>query len=265
MTTERASSEEITWEVKQVLDKKVNPVTGNVEYLLQWKNWEGSPTWEPEDNCDCKVLINKFEKELRKRENSSNVSQTPTRQPIPKGRGRSTIKRRTNVLRSSSSSSRSASQPPANRSQSKASSQSQCLALRRSDRVRESSSKTIVDLTLDSSDSDQAHAATAATSSTIPFEETNAIEWFDSNEGPRAKSLSPQEICDSSCSELDEDQIKERKLRLSEILGAQNGERIHLIVKWHGVREPERVPLKVLRTIYCQEILDFLIKKIKWT
>lgn len=260
MTTEQASSEEITWEVKQVLDKKVNPVTGNVEYLLQWKNWDGSPTWEPEDNCDCKVLINKFEKELRKRENSSNVSQTPTKQSIPKGRGRSTIKRRANVLRSSSSSSRSASQPPSNRSQTKVNSQSTALALRRSDRVKESSSRNLVDLTLDSSDTD--HATDPVT---IPNEETHAIEWFDSNEGPRAKSLSPQEICDSSCSEMDEDKIKERKLRLSEILGAQNGEPIHLIVKWHGVREPERVPLKVLRKVYCQEILDFLIKKIKWT
>lgn len=263
MTTEQqASSEEITWEVKQVLDKKVNPVTGNVEYLLQWKNWDGSPTWEPEDNCDCKVLINKFEKELRKRENSSNVSQTPSKQAIPKGRGRSTTKRRVNVLRSSSSSSRSASQPPANRSQSRVGLQSQSLALRRSNRVKESANRNVVDLTFDTSDSDQAHATTPGT---IPVEETNAIEWFDSNEGPRAKSLSPQEIPDSSCSEMDEDQIKERKLRLAEILGAQNGEPIHLIVKWHGVKEPERVPLKVLRVVYCQEVLDFLIKKIKWT
>lgn len=107
--------EEIVWEVKQVLDKRTDPVTGTVEYLLEWRNWDGPPTWEPEDNCDCIFLISRFERELRRREDSTNVS--PSRRTPSQARGgRSTRarRRRANQLRSSSSSTetKSDSQPP---------------------------------------------------------------------------------------------------------------------------------------------------------
>lgn len=279
MTSEQVT-EEIAWEVKQVLDKKINPVTGNVEYLLQWKNWDGSPTWEPEDNCECTFLIRKFEKELKARE-SSNLSQTPSKQQsqsqstTPRARGRrSTVKRRRNVLRSSSSSSspggfRASSQPP---SRSQQPTHSQSLAVRRSTRVKEVADRNIVDLTLDSTSSSSSTSGGSSTSDNDKdtneaiqtVDEAPAIEWYDTD-GPRAKSPPPQQVCDSSCSDIDTDKIKERKLRLKEIVGAINGEPVQLIVKWHGVRDLERVPLKVLRNFYCQEILDFLIKKIKWT
>lgn len=59
--------EEETWEVKQVLDRRTNPSTGEYEYLIEWKKWDGSPTWEPEENCDCSLLIRKFEKQLEKK------------------------------------------------------------------------------------------------------------------------------------------------------------------------------------------------------
>lgn len=52
--------EPITWEVKQVIEERVNEDTGETEFLLEWKNWDGPPTWEPESNCDCKALIRKF-------------------------------------------------------------------------------------------------------------------------------------------------------------------------------------------------------------
>lgn len=139
-----------------MLDKRLNPVTGQLEYLLQWKNWDGEPTWEPADNCDCHELIARYE------------------------------------------------------------------------------------------------------ASVAP--------------GPRSKSPVPQVCCDSSCSEASdcdyeswEHDIKERKLLLKEIVGAVNGgEEIVLIVKWHGISGLEKVPLQVLRRFHCQDILDFLLQKIKW-
>lgn len=279
MTSEQAV-EEVAWEVKQVLDKKINPVTGNVEYLLQWKNWEGSPTWEPEDNCECTFLIRKFEKELKARESSNLSSQTPNKQQSQPSNSRahgsrSTVKRRRNVLRSSSSSSpggnRASSQPPS-RSQP---TNSQALAVRRSERVKEVSDRNIVDLTIDTTSTSSGSSKSSSSGTDTDkgdddneaiqvVEDKPAIEWFDTD-GPRAKSPPPQQACDSSCSDIDNDKIKERKLRLKEIVGAINGEPVQLIVKWHGVRDLERVPLKILRNFYCQEILDFLIKKIKWT
>lgn len=249
--------EEIVWEVKQVLDKRTDPVTGTVEYLLEWRNWDGPPTWEPEDNCDCIFLISRFERELRRREDSTNVS--PSRRTPSQARGgRSTRarRRRANQLRSSSSSTetKSDSQPPRAGRNTQAHSQS-LVQVRRSDRVREASNRDIVDLTFDSSDTDDAPGH---------VEEMPAIEWPD-HDCPRAKSPPPQQLCESSCSEMDEAKISERKLKLKHIVGAVNGNPIHLIVKWHGVSELERVPLQVLRTLYCQEILDFLIEKIRWT
>lgn len=56
-------AEDVDWEVDKVLDKRTNPDTGNVEYLLAWKNWTGPATWEPEENCNCTILIKRFEKD----------------------------------------------------------------------------------------------------------------------------------------------------------------------------------------------------------
>lgn len=252
-----------------MLDKKINPVTGNVEYLLQWKNWDGEPTWEPEDNCDCTLLIKKFEKELQRRESSNQSSSSATQGGSSSRRAsRTTVKRRANVLRSSSSSSgnqgASASQPAPRISDGDYSDQVVAIR-RRSDRVRESTSRNVVDLTRDSSSETHVSSDDARTSRII--DDVPAIEWPypQDQPGPRAKSPSPQQFCDSSCSEWDSDKIRERKLKLKEIVGAVNAEQLLLIVKWHGLPDLEKVPLKVLRNFYCQEILDFLIQKIKWT
>lgn len=246
-----------------MLDKRNNPVTGRVEYLLEWKNWDGPPTWEPEDNCDCIFLIGKFEHELRRREESINVSpsrQTPSQAsgsrqtPSQAGSSRPTKARRRYLRSSSSSETKSDSQPPPSRKNATNHSQS-LVPVRRSGRVREASARDIVDLTFDTSDSDDGAKR---------VDEVPAIEWIE-HECPRAKSPPHQQISDSSCSEMDEAKIKERKLRLKHIVGAVNSNPVHLIVKWHGVPDLEKVPLQVLRSLYCQEILDFLIAKIKWT
>lgn len=49
------------WEVKEVVDVKFNKKTSEIEFQLEWMNWDGDPTWEPEDNCACPDLIQKFQ------------------------------------------------------------------------------------------------------------------------------------------------------------------------------------------------------------
>lgn len=152
------------WEVKAVLDKKIDPVTGDVEYLLEWKNWNGPPTWEPENNCDCKSLIKKFEKEYKQRFSSSSPAQPRTLSPE------------------------------------------------------------VVDI------------------------ETSSCSGAE-------------DVVDR----YSDDKLR-KKLRLKEIVGPVRDDKgeIYLIVKWHGLSELEKVPLPVLRKHYCQDLVDFLLEKVKW-
>ena len=47
------------YKVEKVCDKRVDE-DGKIEYLLKWKGWT-EPTWEPQENCNCEELIEKFE------------------------------------------------------------------------------------------------------------------------------------------------------------------------------------------------------------
>jgi len=255
--------EEIAWEVNQVLDKQVNPVTGGIEYLIEWKEWSGPPTWEPENNCDCPSLIRKFEKERRRREASSQLASQRT----PKRRGRQPG-RKTNVLRSSSSTSPSSSQPLAitgPRTPQTRHSQSQSQSLRRSTRVQESAAKRVIDeITIDD---------TSSASNDNCDTNFDLFQPQTPTQIPRSKSppATREPCCESSCSEAESDmdwykeRIKERKLKLKEIIGAVNGASdMVLIVKWHGIAKLEKVPLQVFRKFYCQELLDFFLNNLKW-
>lgn len=131
---------EVVWEVKRVLDKRTNIATGGDEYLIEWQNWEGEPTWEPAENCNCRALINKFE--------------------------RSRLK--------------------------------------------------------------------------------------DADEFPEYDKY--------------HEKLRKRKLKLKEIIGVINHSTgLLFIVMWHGLREPEKVPLQVLRRFYAQQIIDYFLDKLKWT
>lgn len=211
--------EEIAWEVKTVLDKRIDPVTGNVEYLLDWKKWDGPPTWEPEENCDCKSLINKFEKNLEKQANTGQSSSIATNQTSSRSQTPNTPKQ----LKRTPNQKQNSTQSKTN------------VNRRQSQRV-------------------------------ISNRKANA-----SFAGPRSGTPPLVEI-ESSCSEAEEvtdrfnELFTERRLRLKEIVGAVNpgdGETL-LIVKWHGIDSLEKVPLQVLRRFYCQDIVDFLLPKIKW-
>lgn len=91
---------------------------------------------------------------------------------------------------------------------------------------------------------------------------------------PRAKSpdVDPNFEPETSCSEQDlsdtdahEELRRKRKLKLKEIIGSvKDGKEILLVVKWHGIADLEKVPLSVLRRFHSQEIIDYLLDKIKW-
>lgn len=60
--------------------------------------------------------------------------------------------------------------------------------------------------------------------------------------------------------------ISKRKLHLTEIVSAINGGEGHitLVVRWANVPEPEKVPLVILRRLYPQEVIDFLLGHLQW-
>ena len=62
--SEDEGEEEAEYVVEKICDKRVDN-DGKVHYLLKWKGWP-KPTWEPEENCDCEDLMEKFEMELLK-------------------------------------------------------------------------------------------------------------------------------------------------------------------------------------------------------
>jgi hypothetical protein len=43
---------DVYWEVEMILDTRRNPQTGEAEYLVQWKESEDEPTWEPQSNLN---------------------------------------------------------------------------------------------------------------------------------------------------------------------------------------------------------------------
>ncbi|XP_031329940.1 chromobox protein homolog 1-like isoform X2 [Photinus pyralis] len=62
----RPDNEEYT--VERIIDKRVNPFTRSIEYLLKWKGYsDRDNTWEPEHNLDCPGLVEEFEVSRRRK------------------------------------------------------------------------------------------------------------------------------------------------------------------------------------------------------
>lgn len=70
--------EDTEWEVVEVVGKRYEN-NGKIFYQLKWKDWEGEPTWEPEENCTCSRLIKEFESRIveRLKRESSSIPLTP--------------------------------------------------------------------------------------------------------------------------------------------------------------------------------------------
>lgn len=266
--------EETTWEVEEVLDKRVNPMTGYVEYLLLWSKWDGPPTWEPEENCSCKALIRKFERENKKGRPST--PKTPAKRG-PKSKPPNKVRK---ISASSSNDTyvdaENGTAPdqdatltptappttPKNKSIRKnldSQLSNGSSGLRRSARCKK---PPIEIITLgDSSD----------TASNL---EANPLNT--KHPSPPNNVQSPLALSSSSSSsdtaevtrpiEFYEQKLQDRKLILENIVAALKVENeMHLLVKWRGLKELERVPLGMIRRFYCQNVLDFLLEHLKWT
>lgn len=248
-------SEEIDWEVKDVLDKRINPITNNTEYLLQWKNWDGPPTWEVEDNCDCTLLISRFEKKRQKAEAAANKSTKSMGSPKKRGRPRLISQSRSVPSKSS---------------------QRSTTPLRRSSRAK----KSIEIITLGSSESEpdarepdqsnQTYNGSERLGSSPANQHIQVVEIEQDDNMQVDDDDQDSSDCDSSCSEASiidtacEKKIHDRKLKLKEIIGVVNDKEIFLVVKWHGISKLEKVPLNIMRRFFCNDILEFFLQKLKW-
>lgn len=225
---DQEDQEEIEWEVKEVIDKRVTE-DNKVEYLLKWKNWDGPPTWEVEDNCDCVLLIRKFERKREQREKKQKQKETARKQSQP-----------------STSRSLSYSQSP-----------------RRSVRLK----KNIEVITLTcSSGSDPDVIDETADQSGRSYAEQNdpdintEPDLHDRNLAVDQNSVDREIITP----DIDERTINDRKLSLEEIVGFVKDREMFVMVKWRGLNNLEKVPVRVMRRYFCNDILEFFLGKIKW-
>lgn len=81
----KSTPKETGFVVEKIVDKRITP-EGKVEYLIKWRSYPNSDnTWEPEENCDCPKLMQKFEESRAK--SKKRGEKKPKVEEIQKPRG----------------------------------------------------------------------------------------------------------------------------------------------------------------------------------
>ncbi|XP_022231618.1 chromobox protein homolog 3 [Drosophila obscura] len=71
--------------VERIVDKRITS-DGKVEYFIKWRGYPSTDnTWEPEENCDCPALIQRFEESRAK--SKKRGEKKPKCEEILKARG----------------------------------------------------------------------------------------------------------------------------------------------------------------------------------
>ncbi|XP_037947706.1 chromobox protein homolog 1-like [Teleopsis dalmanni] len=71
--------------VEKIIDKRIT-TEGKVEYYIKWRGYPSSDnTWEPEENCDCPAIIQRFEESRAK--SKKRGEKKPKVEEIQKSRG----------------------------------------------------------------------------------------------------------------------------------------------------------------------------------
>lgn len=82
----RNATKETGFVVEKIVDKRITS-DGKVEYFIKWRGYPNSEnTWEPEENCDCPKLMQKFE-ESRAKTKKRGGDKKPKVEEIQKPRG----------------------------------------------------------------------------------------------------------------------------------------------------------------------------------
>ncbi|XP_023292735.1 chromobox protein homolog 3 [Lucilia cuprina] len=81
----KSTPKETGFVVEKIVDKRITP-EGKVEYFIKWRGYPNSDnTWEPEENCDCPKLMQKFEESRAK--SKKRGEKKPKVEEIQKPRG----------------------------------------------------------------------------------------------------------------------------------------------------------------------------------
>lgn len=81
----KSTPKETGFVVEKIVDKRIT-ADGKVEYFIKWRGYPNSDnTWEPEENCDCPKLMQKFEESRAK--SKKRGEKKPKVEEIQKPRG----------------------------------------------------------------------------------------------------------------------------------------------------------------------------------
>ncbi|XP_065372125.1 chromobox protein homolog 1 [Calliphora vicina] len=81
----KSTPKETGFVVEKIVDKRITP-EGKVEYFIKWRGYPNTDnTWEPEENCDCPKLMQKFEESRAK--SKKRGEKKPKVEEIQKSRG----------------------------------------------------------------------------------------------------------------------------------------------------------------------------------
>lgn len=286
---EQEQIEETEWEVEEVLDCRSNPETGEIEYLLAWKNWNGPNTWEPKSQCDCEDLIVAFINRDAEKQSSAKsrvkVESPPRKKmahgpiaqkelPIP-GFGEKPQQSIELITLSSSEEDeidRDGHTPNGLKQKNLSDSESESASDSDSDSTKNSDKDYGSPMNVD--------YVPSLEEKPKPLNDITKPKVLSKNSQDKNFNVKPKISPTSPVvsppppppphpgtrfnTEQGYKTLLERRLNLDRIVGTTDNPEKYVIVKWQNIPNYEKVPIDIFRQFWPQELLDYLIRHIEF-